>query len=234
MASFSIDRRQLMAELEVADPILKREADKVMMAERFLPAVEQLKTDFASHAVTREIMGGVGASNESGTLEGDFRDEEGDSPPNLTSFIGFNQSPGEVIGPILQRLDPRHEDGPKMVYKGRDKSSERSEVGSRLSFRYLYEIRAPDEGAIYDATPFPDAWLEDGDVSWVKRLEQGIPGIGHFLNVFGRPSSRSGGGIQVAGTVRSGGRFRPTPYLTRMFNNFLRRADGRSDNGRTV
>lgn len=226
MAGYEIDRRQLMAELEVIDPILKREADKVMREERFLPAVAELQEAFDSHPVTREILGGVGASNESNTLDAPFREEERDSSPNLYSFIGFDAPPEQVIGPIRQRLDPRHEHGPQMVYVRRDKSSARSEVGSRLSFRYEYEIRAPNEEAIYNDTPFPQGWLE-GDISWVKRIEQGIPGITHFLNVLGRPSSRSGGGIQIDGTLRSG-RFRPTSYLTRLFNDFLQRvANGR-------
>ncbi len=117
-------------------------------------------------------------------------------------------------------MDPRHPDGPKLVYKGRSKDK----------LDYQYEIRAPDEEAIYNATPFPDDWLE-GDVSWAERIEKGLPGIAHFLNVRGRPSSRSGGGIQIEGTLRSG-RYKPTPFLTQMFNNFLRRVVGRTDNGR--
>lgn len=232
MAGFSIDRRQLVAELEVADPILKREAEAIVRQQYFEPAVEAMKEEFMRHPVTEEILGGVHATNGSGTLDGEFRDEEGDSPANLTSFIGFDAPPEQVIGPILQRLSTHHEDGPKMRYVGRDKSSARSAVGSRLSLRYEWEISAPNEGAIYDDTPFPDDWLE-GNVSWVKRIEQGIPGLAHFLNVYGRPSSRSGGGIQIEGTLRSG-RYRPIPYLSRIFNNFLRLAVGRGDTGRGV
>ena len=108
-----------------------------------------------------------------------------------------------------------------MIYAGRDKE--------KLTYRY--QIRAPDEEAVYDATPFPETWLQ-GNVSWAKRVEQGIPGVNHFLNVKGRPSSRSGGGIQVDGVVRSGGRFKPVSYLSQLFNNFLKRVAGQSPNGR--
>ncbi len=157
------------------------------------------------------------------TLEGDFHKAKGDSPPNLYSFIGFDESPEEVIGPILQRLSSAHKQGPKMVYSHRSKDK----------MEYYWKVRAPDEEAIYNATPFPDNWLE-GDVSWAQRIERGIPNIAHFLNVFGRPGSRSGGGVQVEGVLRTGGRFRPTSYLSQMFNNFLRRVAGRKDNGRSV
>ncbi len=221
---FKINQRQLMAELSVAEPILKKEADRVMRETFFDPAVAQLKADFESHPVTREIGGGVEASNISDTLDAPFREsDEQDSTPNLTSFIGFDQPPEQVLAPIMQRLDPRHRDGPKLVYEGMNRST-------RMEFRYT--VKAPDENEIYDATPFPDSWAE-GDVSWAKRIEQGVPGIGHFLNVKGRPSSRSGGGIQIDGQLRQG-RFKPTSYLTRLFNNFLRRVVGRRDNGRNV
>ncbi len=216
--AYLINTRQLMAELAVAEPILKKEADRVMKTTFFDPAVAQLKEDFFDSPVTQEIAAGVDARNVSNTLEGSFRDKEGDSHANLTSFIGFDQSPAEVLAPIVQRLDPRHEDGPKLIYKNMDRN--------RLAFRY--EVSAPNESAIYDATPLP--WTDGGDISWAKRIEQGIAGIGHFLNV---KRGRSGGGVQIEGDVPDrAGRFRPVPYLSQMFNNFLRRVVNRADNGR--
>ncbi len=222
MAGYKIDQRQLMIELSASDPILKGVADQVLKEAFFDPAVAALKADFEQSEVTKEIRAGIDAPNNSRTLDGSFRDEEGDSAANLTSFIGFDEPGAVVLSPIVQRLDPRHPDGPKMIYKGRD----------REKLTYNYEIRAPSEEKIYDNTPFPDQWLQ-GDVSWAQRIESGLPGIAHFLNVKGRPSSRSGGGIQIEGTLRTG-RFRPVSYLSQMFNNFLRRVAGRSDNGRGV
>jgi hypothetical protein len=220
----TINQRSLIAELTSSDPILKRVAEQVMREAFFDPAVQQMQEEFEAHDVTTEIMGGKDASNLSNTLEGSFREEaeKGDVPPNLWGFIGFDAAaggPGEQLAPIRQRLDPRHPEGPKMEYRGRDKH--------KLTYRW--EIKAPSEEAIWDATSFP--WAEG--LSWVKRMEQGIPGIGHFLNVGDRPSSRSGGGIQVDAQVRSG-RFKPTSYLTKILNNFLRRAGGREANGRAV
>lgn len=227
MASFGnvkINQRQLMVELEASDPILKRVADEVMKESFFDPAVAQLKEEVLSHPITQEIAGGVDAPNVSRTLEAPFReDDDEDRTANLWGFIGFDAkfrgvSPESALAPILDRLDPSNPEGPKMIYRGRDKD--------KLTYRY--DIREPDIDAIYNDTPLP--WTEAGGVSWAKRVEQGLPGIGHFLNV-DRPSSRSGGGIQIEGTLRSG-RFRPTSYLTRIFTNFLRRAAGRTPNGR--
>ncbi len=222
MAAFKINQRQLMVELTASDPILKRVADQTLREAFFDPAVEELKDEFLAHPVTQEIAGGVDAANLSDTLDARFRNKDDDSPANLTSFIGFDKPGTEELAPILQRLDPRHPDGPKMVYAGRSKD--------KLS--YTYTIKAPSEEAIYDSTPFPETWLQGG-ISWVRRIEQGIPGIAHFLNVKGRSTSRSGGGIQIEGVLRSG-RFKPTSYLTKLLNNFLRRVAGQSPNGRSV
>ncbi len=219
MAGFSIDRRQLIVDLTAADPILKREADQILRENYFQPAVDELKAEFEHHPVTQEIAGGVDAANESGTLDASFRDKKNDSPANLTSFLGFSETPGEILAPIAERLDPANPDGPKMAYKGRDKDH----------LNYRYEISAPNEEKIQENTGLP--WAPG--ISWVKRIEQGIPGIGHFLNVKGKPTSRSGGGIQVDGQIRTG-RFRPTSYLSKLFNNFLRRVGNLKDNGRSV
>lgn len=212
--SFKIDPRSLMVELKASDPILKRVADEAMEEAFFLPAVEEMKRDFEQHKVTQEVGGGLGSPNISGTLEAPFREDEddGDTIANLWGFIGFDVSPEEALAPIRDRLEPSHPDGPKMIYKGRDKDK----------LKYNYQIQAPNEEVIYSETSF--AWAPG--LSWLRRMEQGIPGIGHFLNVTNRPSSRSGGGIQIEGTLRSG-RFRPVKYFSNIISNFLRAASGR-------
>ncbi len=220
--SYSINQKNLIAEISASEPVLKRVIDPVVKESFFDPAVEQLKKDFEEDLVTQEIAGGLDSSNISETLEGSFRGGEGNTKANLWGFIGFDAaggSPGEVLGPIRQRLDPRHPEGPKLRYIGRDKSK----------MAYTYEIRAPNSDAIDGETPVP--WLNG--ISWTKRIEQGLSGLGQFLNVSDRQSSRSGGGIQIEAQLRSG-RFKARPYLSRMFNNFLRRAAGRKANGRTI
>lgn len=217
----TINQRQLTVELTASDPILKRVAEEVMREAFFDPAVAAMKAEWQNHPVTQEIAAGVGGANISNTLDAPFREkgDKGDTPANLWGFIGFDKDPATELAPILQRLDPNHPEGPKLTYVSRDKAK----------LVYQFAVTAPSEDAIWEATSMP--WAEG--ISWVKRVEQGIPGIGHFLNVANRPTSRSGGGIQVEGQVRSG-RFKPTSYMSRILNDFLRRAAGRAPNGRKV
>jgi hypothetical protein len=206
--SVQINQRALIAQLAASEPILKRQADAIIKENYFLPAVEEMKKEFSSHPVTNEIAGGIGAPNITKTLRGDFAGHEDGA--NLTSFIGLPDPEG-ALGEIEQRLDPSHKDGPKIVYRGMDKS--------RLMFNY--EVRAPKEEAIYKATPMP--WATG--LSWAKRIEIGIAGLGRFLNTYKNKYSRSGGGIQVKKQIRTG-RFVATSYLTQIFKNFLKRASG--------
>ena len=217
MPDYTINRRQLMIELSASAPLLKKEAEAVLRQQLFDPAVEKLKEEFQNHLITQELKAGMEGENESGTIIGDFNDppkrkdkndkREDYTPPNLFTFIGFEEGtdPTEAIE---ERLDPSHRDGPKVRYVSMDKE--------RLVF--TFEVKAPSEEAIYNSTPTP--WAEG--LSWAKRIEQGIPGVGYFLNALNKKRSHSGGGIQVPNKLR-GGTFRPTKYLTQMFKNFLRR-----------
>lgn len=207
-SSFRIDRRALMKDLESATPILVKVARERLNDEVFLPAVESLKEAFDQHPVTEEIRGGIDSPNISDTLDAHFREEakKGDSPANLTSFIGFDEG-DDPLEPIEERLDPSHPDGPKMVYKNKDSDS--------LTFHF--EVKAPSTEAIYDVTPMP--W-GSGGISWAKRIEQGIPGVGYFLNSFTKKGSRSGGGIQIGNQLR-GGTYRATSYLSGLFKGFI-------------
>lgn len=226
MASIRINQKALLVELAASEPILKKEADSIMRQQFFNPAIKKMKDEFASHPVTQEIREGIGASNISNTLDAPFgeppeardgREIKDYSPPNLTSFIGF-EAGTDPTKEIEKRLDPSHADGPRMVYKGMDKN--------HLAFRF--EIRAPSDEAIQSNTPLPFA----PGISWAKRIEQGIPGIGHFLNALGRANSRSGGGIQLENVQLRSGRFKPVKYLSKLFNDFLRRASsGREPSG---
>lgn len=220
-ASYQINQRALMTELTASEPILKKSADAAMREAFFEPAVAAMAEEFKNDFVTKEIAAGVDSENISETLDAVFREDaaKNDSKANLTGFIGFDESPDLVLKPIRDRLDPANPDGPKMIYKGSSKN--------KLEFRY--EIRAPNEEAIYRDTPIP--WSPG--ISWAKRIEQGISGIGYFLNRQNASGSRSGGGIQIDDKIRSG-RFKPRSYLSKIFNNFLRRVAGAKENGRVI
>ena len=212
----TINRKQLLVELSASEPILKREAQAILIQQFFDPAVTKMKKEFEESLITQEIKAGPHSENISGTLEGfgdppeaaDGREIKDYNPPNLVSFIGLPDGP-KAIEEIEKRLDPSHGDGPKVKYRGMDKQ--------QLTF--TFEVKAPDSEAIYDHTPF-QGWA-DG-LSWAKRIEQGIPGVNFFLNALKRKNSRSGGGIQIDNRLRAG-RFKPTSYLSKIFNNFLRR-----------
>lgn len=180
-----------------------------------------MKREFEEHPVTQEIGEGITARNDSGTLEAPFghpperkdgRAVTDYSEPNLFSFIGF-EAGSDPLAPIRSALEPGAPGGPTMKYVSMDRD--------RLAFRFL--VSAPDKEKLAAVTPIP--WLPG--ISWVIRIEQGIAGIGYFLNAVNRKGSRSGGGIQIHNQLRSG-RFRAVSYLSGIFRSFLSRVAGRS------
>lgn len=95
-------------------------------------AFEKLKTkmiaEFQAHPVTREIEGGINASNVSGTLGG---------ITNLYSFIGFNagSNPIDPIEDLLLRTDIRFVKINKQTIE--------------------FEVTLPEAQEIFKATPLP-------------------------------------------------------------------------------
>lgn len=182
---------------------LDSKVTKLVKDEYFLPAVEEMIQDFENHLVTKEIEGGIDSSNITNTLGGKFKNDEG---KNLYSFIGFaGNNPIDDIRPFL---DPKHQHGPKLKLESVEKK--------RLKFNF--KISPPELDKIYSNTPLP--W--GTGISWVRRIEIGIPGLGRFLNKIGVKGSRSGGGIQIKNELRSA-RFKPVKYLSEIFDNFLKR-----------
>jgi len=178
----------------------------------FDQAVNQLREDFDEHKVTREIEGGIQAENISETLRG------GEAPENLYSFIGFHAG-DRPTEEIRRRLSPKHRDGPKIKYEGKDEQ--------RTTWRF--RVTAPDREGIYDATPMP--WAKG--LSWAQKIETGIQGFQSFLAKFGLTSSRSGGGVQATVGGKKGGSpqvlreatYVPPAegYLNTLFNRFIER-----------
>jgi len=193
----TINQRELFLELSVAEPILVREASRVVQEEYFQPAVIKMQETFEKHPVTREIEGGTEERNISKTLRG------GDATENLYSFIGFNQGdqPTQVI---RDSLDPNNENGPKIKYIR----------GSQIdNFSFQFKVTEPNLENIYKETPIP--WAPG--LSWAKRIEQGIPGAKKFLAKEGY--GRSEGGIQVKVEVAKA-EFKPTKYLSKIIEVF--------------
>ena len=145
--------------------------------------------EFDSHPVTKEIEGGPNTTNRSGTLGG---------TGNLFSFIGFNKGdrPTKAVRRILEAST-------------RLKGLKENPDGS-LGFEVIIEI--PTKSEIKDSSPIPWAAAR----SWVIGIEQGLSGLGQFLVKPG--AGRSGGGLEVSGSIRSG-KFKNTKYVSQILAN---------------
>jgi len=101
---------------------------QIQVTKAFEKMKREMILEFMSHPVTREILGGPNASNESGTLGG---------YGNLFSFIGFDKGT-DPIKPILDLLN-----------NSEIHSSNTSNSG------IMFTISIPSKQAIFAATPLP-------------------------------------------------------------------------------
>lgn len=159
-------------------------------------AKNELLNDFDSHAVTKEIQGGAGASNDSNTLGG---------YGNLFTFIGFNSS-ADPISPLRSLLARSIQ-----IQSLRKKNNE-------LSFVLKFSVPTKEE--IAAVTPSP--WSTE---SWVNAVERGMSGLGKYLysndpNRFS--TSRSRGGIEAKFDVRSAQSSKPVDYMTGILKRMLK------------
>tara|TARA_R110001592_G_scaffold199554_4_gene448081 strand:- start:2448 stop:3071 length:624 start_codon:yes stop_codon:yes gene_type:complete len=151
---------------------------RVIIEKQFKIVHKKLMSDFESHPVTRELKGGAGSSNISGTL----------TKGNLFGFIGFESSDDPVsdIRTLLSKAN--------ILIKQRR--------FGKFGFIWTYAVNIASKSDLYKATPLP--WAQGA--SWLQQLEgRGIANLGQYM--FKKTSSsRSGAGIQ-SGT-REGGRLK--------------------------
>ncbi len=183
--------------------------------EVFEDAVIGMQIEFEEHDVTREIAGGVSASNISRTLGG------GRETKNLYSFIGFSaQDPVSPLEPIRDALDPSSTVGkiigPQIRFSGKAVKDGNAQ--------FKFEVAAPNKTAVFKATPMP--WAPG--LSWAQKIETSIPGFASFLAKRMGVPSQSGGGIQAKDKngnpiiIRNESYEAPDGgYLTTIFENFL-------------
>ena len=174
----------------------------------FDDSVKGMQKEFEADPVTRELDGGVDASNISETLGG------GGAPDNLFSFIGFDEG-SKPTQPIREALDPKSRSGPKL---GPTVQLPNASNGLPV---YGCQVSGPKINEIYAQTPIP--W--GPGMSWAEKIETDIPGLARFLARYTTtPPSHSGGGLQAKGDLpsRDGARFTPPEkgYLSRIFSNF--------------
>lgn len=157
---------------------------------------EELLAEFDKHPVTKEIEGGIGASNISNTLSG--------VDGNLFSFIGFEagQNPTEQVRKIIRNNIKIRNIG-EIIEK-------------RNGLEFLAPLKLPSESEIEDMTPLPFEKTK----SWLLGIEKGISGLGSFIAKLGK--GRSLGGVQSKNELRET-KFKPRPYFLNMFNKFLRK-----------
>ena len=163
---------------------------RLLIEKQFKAIHTKFMADFESHPVTRELRGGSGASNHTGSLP------EG----NLFGFIGFNvgTDPISDIENMLRRTD--------IMIKNR-------KMGS-FGFVWTYIVTSPSLQDLYSATPMP--WASGS--SWLRELEgRGIPNLGQYM--YKRSSSsRSGAGVQNQN--RSGGGRVRVSYVKQLLKEF--------------
>ena len=123
---------------------------------------------------------------------------------SLFGFIGFDESdsPTEIVREMLNESELK-------FIKIKDKV---------VNFRIFY----PSKEDLFSATPLP--WATGR--SWLKGIESGMSGLGRYLNEESS-ASRSGGGIQSEGIIRSG-RFRNSKYISEILHNFIKKIDNLS------
>ena len=155
----------------------------------------RLIQEFSQHPVTREIEGGAGSGNVSGTLQG---------YGNLFTFIGFLAGTTPTLN-VRRMLETVRLENAKMGKASRKKVS--IDVG----------INMPSKESFSAATPLPFG----GGRSWLYGIEEGISGFGSYMYKKWK-TSRSGHGIQTQKKIRSGG-FKNTSYFSSMLLGFTKR-----------
>jgi hypothetical protein len=148
------------------DKKLKRDF-RVLVERQFRESHKKLMSSFDKHPVTRELSGGPGGGNITGTLKAG----------NLFGFIGFdaNASP---ITPLRKALA-----GANILIHRSD----------RRTFTHTFKVHIPTKEELYKLTPLP--WASG--ISWLYALEEkGLSNLGQYVFTES-PHSRSKAGIQA-------------------------------------
>lgn len=165
---------------------------KTSNGELIVKKIEKMKkamiSDFLNLPVTREILAGPKSTNTSGTLGG---------YGNLFSFIGFSEG-DKPIEPIVQLLSQTNFRVSRFSPNGTAKLI----------------IELPSKDQIFKATPLP--W--GAGISWAKRIEVGMSGLGMYLNTQS-DKSRSSTGVQANKKIRTG-KFSNRPYVSAFLNKW--------------
>jgi len=151
----------------------------------------QMVKELLEHPITKEISGGSGASNSSGTLGG---------YGNLFSFIGF-ESGTSPIDPIKKEFE-------KTVIQFRQLTDDGP----------IWNIYLPAPEDIWDVTPMP--WAEGRSwAKGIETGISGV-GWYLFNQSKSYPQSRSGPAIQVKSKIASKVRFKNVKYISDILTRY--------------
>jgi hypothetical protein len=170
-------------------------------------SVERMRKDFENHPITRELDGGVDASNISKTLRG------GSATENLHSFIGFEEG-SNPTDPVREMFNNPESMGIKPVL---DSAPYLYKNQSKISYQFTVDYPKIPKSVI-SQTKIP--WMKN--ISWLTQIEDYIPGFKNFLSGDSFKTSRSGGGIQIKGEVTRAEFNSPkNGYLSGIFDKFM-------------
>ncbi len=192
---------RLLAQKIAASPVGEKRID-TNIQRKFEVAKEHFIKEFEEHVVTREIEGGIDASNISETLGG---------YGYLYSFLGLRQSEGDPIPDIVRILEKKT----RLAKNSKSISADNQKVQIRLR----YSLRTP-RAELFGKTKLP--W--DDGVSWLYSIEKGISGLSRYLSgIFPSPKpSLSGGGVQLKKReVHPGANFKPVKYFNALLRDFV-------------
>ena len=154
----------------------------------------RMLSEYDNHPITKELRGGAGAQNVSGTLGG---------YGNLYTFIGFPTGTGDPTAPISNAL------------RYQTRIEKRTDIQKRgRSVQCSFKVFSPVKEDLAKLAPMP--W-EGG--SWLLRIERGISGLGYYIYRNFIEKSRSGSGIQTDNKIRNLS-YKRTSYISAILNTF--------------
>lgn len=180
-------------------------------------AVKRFKKNVEEHPISQEINGGPEEENLSGTLGG---------YGNLFSYIGFDDG-SDPIGEVLGLINEH-----RLAASSRKRQKGKVKRGfySFKAIEFSWRVVGMDKAKLFSATRSAVPWMGK---SWLKGIESGISGLGAYLYAEDESfsNSRSGTAVQTKTQLRSGG-FRPTSYISALYNEFSRDLEGKGGRGR--
>jgi hypothetical protein len=190
MINFKFSREvEARIKIQAVNYIVKYSSQKI--SSQFENIKKRMIQEFLNHPVTKEINGGLSASNSSQTLSGINNDG------NLFTFIGFYLD-DDPIAPIEELF---------------------SNISIEIIKTYntvSVNVKLPTPSDVWDVTPMP--W-QDGR-SWAKGIESGISGLNYYFHLKKTSEkSRSTEGVQLHRT-RTNARYIPTKYITELLKKY--------------